>query len=144
MQPINLTPWIDLDVVLRILMAAVAGGILGYEREVEHKPAGFRTHILVCTGAALITIVSIYGFTGPNLDTSRVAAGIVVGIGFLGAGSIIRGTRGVKGITTAANIWVVAALGMAIGAGLYIVAGVTLIIALSALLFHHFTTRKKK
>ncbi len=124
----QLTPWIELDVVIRLLAAALAGGLIGLERERAAKPAGLRTHILVGTGAALFTAVSIYGFPG-SIDQSRVAAGIVVGIGFLGAGTIIHREAGVVGLTTAATIWVVAAIGMAMGAGLYLVAGVTALIA---------------
>jgi putative Mg2+ transporter-C (MgtC) family protein len=131
----QLTPWIELDMVLRIFMAAFVGSLVGYERERAEKPAGFRTHLLVCVGAALFTIVSIEGFiTG---DPSRVAAGIVVGIGFLGAGAIIRGEGWVAGLTTAATIWVVAAIGMALGAGLYLIAAATTVVVLIALRLPH-------
>ncbi len=128
----QLTPWHELDVVLQLLIAAMIGGLIGYERERAEKPAGFRTHLLVCVGAALFTIASIHGFAG-NADPSRVAAGVVVGMGFLGAGTIIRGGRGVVGLTTAATMWAVAAVGLTIGARLYLAAIVVAIIVLVAL-----------
>jgi putative Mg2+ transporter-C (MgtC) family protein len=113
----------------RLLLAAIFGAVIGWQRERVHKPAGFRTHILICMGSALFTVVSIFGFAG-TVDPSRVAAGVVTGIGFIGAGVIFRGMRGdqIVGITTAASIWVTAAIGIAAGVGLYfIAAGVTLI-----------------
>lgn len=132
MEPWQLTPWDELDLVLRLLIAALMGGIIGYERERAEKPAGFRTHLLVCVGAALFTVVSVYGFSG-LADPSRVAAGVVVGIGFLGAGTILRGEKGVVGLTTAATVWAVAAIGLTVGAGLYLAAVVTAVIVLIAL-----------
>jgi len=134
MEVYQLTPWDELDMVLRLVMAALAGGIVGYERERAEKPAGFRTHLLVCVGAALFTIASLYGF-GSESDAARVAAGVVVGIGFLGAGTILRGEGVVVGLTTAATIWAVAAIGLTLGAGLYIVAAVTTVIVFLALRF---------
>jgi len=128
----QLTPWGDLDMVLRLMIAAILGSIVGFEREHAHKPAGLRTLLMVCTGSALFTIASIYGFGGAS-DAARVAAGIVAGIGFLGAGTILRSEQGVVGITTAATIWTVAAIGLAVGAGLYLVAIVTTVISLIAL-----------
>jgi len=130
----ELTRWEEVDMVLRLLMAALAGGIIGYERESADKPAGLRTNLLVCVGAALITIVSVHGF-GITSDPSRVAAGVVVGIGFLGAGTIIRYRGAVLGLTTAATVWSVAAIGLALGAGLYLVGGVTALVVLLALRF---------
>jgi putative Mg2+ transporter-C (MgtC) family protein len=120
MEPKFLTPWIEFDMVIRLIVAAFAGGLIGWEREHRQKPAGFRTHILVAIGSALFTILSIYAF-GSIADPSRVAAGIVLGVGFLGAGTIIRGDGGrIVGLTTAASVWMVAAIGMAIGAGFYL------------------------
>ena len=118
----------DLEMVLRLLLAVVLGALIGLEREHAKKPAGLRTHLLVCVGAALFTIASIYGF-GEGADAARVAAGVVAGIGFLGAGTIIS-TRGglLAGLTTAASIWAVAAIGLATGAGLYIPATVATVI----------------
>ena len=134
METWQLTPWDELDVALRLVMAAVAGGLVGYERERAEKPAGFRTHLLVCVGAALLTVSSVYGFTG-MADPSRVAAGVAVGVGFLGAGTIIRHEAGVIGLTTAASIWVVAAIGLAFGTGLYLPGAVVLALVLAALRF---------
>ena len=134
MEAWQLTPWYDLDMVIRLLIAALLGGAMGYEREQAKKPAGLRTNILVCVGAALFTIASIHGFAGLN-DPSRVAAGIVVGVGFLGAGAIIRGQAGVTGLTTAASIWVVAGVGLAVGCGLYLLGLITAGLAFAALRF---------
>ena len=133
-----------LDLILRMALATVVGGVIGLERELRDRNAGFRTHILVCVGATAFTIVSAYGFesflvsTDPAapVDPSRVAAQIVTGIGFLGAGAIIRHGGTVRGLTTAANLWALAAIGMAIGLGLYAVTFVTaaaVLISLTAL-----------
>ncbi len=127
---------IELEMILRLLLAAALGAIIGYQRERAGKLAGLRTHVLICVGAALFTVTSIYGF-GTD-DTARVAAGVVAGIGFLGAGAIIRGGEGiVAGLTTAATIWAVAAIGLAAGAGLYLVSAVTAAIILIVLLLPH-------
>ncbi len=111
-----------LEVVARLVLAVVLGGIIGLEREVLEKPAGFRTHILVSLGAASFTLISLYGFFGSGADPARVAANIVVGIGFIGAGTIWRHGTGVGGLTTAASLWTVAAIGTAAGSGFYLVA----------------------
>ena len=127
------------EMVIRIVIAAFVGGIIGYERARAKKAAGIRTHLLVCMGAALFTAISIWGFSG-SADPSRLAAGVVVGVGFLGAGTILRQERGVAGLTTAAGIWAVAAIGVAIGAGLYVVGAVAAAIVPLALRFlprHH-------
>ena len=127
---------IELEIVLRILIAAALGAIIGYQRERAGKPAGLRTIVLVCVGAALFTVVSAFGFVGA--DPSRIAAGIVIGIGFLGAGAIMRREGGsIEGLTTAATIWVTAAIGLATGAGLYIVSLVTTGVTLVVLLLPH-------
>ncbi|HEX79073.1 MAG TPA: MgtC/SapB family protein [Dehalococcoidia bacterium] len=119
--------------VLRVLLAIVLGGIIGFQRGKAEKPAGLRDIILICAGAALFTVVSIYGFG--VTDQARVAAGIVTGIGFLGAGAIIRRSEGgVKGLTTAATIWVTAGIGMAAGSGMYVIASVTTLFVLAILL----------
>ena len=123
---------VELEMALRILLATALGGVIGFQRERLDKPAGFRTHILIAAGAALFTVVSIMGFEAD--DTARVAAGIVAGIGFLGAGSIIRRGNHVEGLTTAATIWAVAGIGMAAGAGLYIIAVTAAVIFLVVLL----------
>ncbi|GAB6981717.1 MgtC/SapB family protein [Prevotella dentasini] len=104
---------------LRLVVALLLGGIIGLEREFRAKDAGFRTHFLVALGAALFTIISQYGFGDGVKDTSRVAAQVVSGIGFLGAGLIVFQKNVVRGLTTAAGLWVTAAVGMACGVGMY-------------------------
>ena len=130
---------VELEMVLRVLLATVLGGVIGFQRSKAEKPAGMRDIILICVGAALFTVVSIYGFSIE--DQARVAAGIVTGIGFLGAGAIIRRGEGgvVRGLTTATTIWVAAGIGMAAGAGMYIIASVTTLLVLVVLLIHHHT-----
>jgi putative Mg2+ transporter-C (MgtC) family protein len=119
-----------LDIILRLLLAAALGAGIGYQRERANKPAGLRTHVLICLGSALFTVVSIFGFTG--VDTSRVAAAVVTGIGFIGAGVIFRGMHEhVAGLTTAASIWITAAIGLAAGVGMYLIA--TIIAAITVL-----------
>ena len=127
----------SLEMILRFLLAAALGAVIGFQRERAHKAAGLRTHILISSGAALFTIASIYGFDGDVVDTSRVAAGVVAGIGFIGAGVIFRGPRSdmVSGLTTAATIWMAAAVGLAAGAGLYIISALATVITLGVLLF---------
>jgi len=129
---------VNQEMVIRIVIAAFLGGVIGYERARAKKAAGVRTHLLVSMGAALFTVISTWGFAG-NADPSRIAAGVVVGVGFLGAGTILRQERGVAGLTTAAGIWAVAAVGVAIGAGLYVVGAVAAAIVPLALRFlpHH-------
>lgn len=122
---------LQFEILARLGLAVLFGLILGIEREYIGKPAGMRTYALVTLGAAVFTIISIYGFsnTGGAIDPSRVAAQVVTGIGFLGAGIIIfRGTR-VEGITTASGLWVAAAIGMATGAGMYLVAAAAALLA---------------
>ena len=120
---------IDPEILVRLLLAAVVGGIIGYERKRLNKPAGLRTHMLVSMGAALFTIVSITSFS--NVDPSRVVAGIVTGIGFLGAGTIFREKDTIKGLTTAASLWAVAAIGITAGIGEYaIMATATVLVIL--------------
>ena len=125
----------QLEMTLRILLAAALGGIIGYQREKAHRPAGLRTHMLISTGAALFTVISAFGF--PAADPSRIAAGIVTGVGFLGAGTILHRTRVVEGLTTAASIWAIAAIGMAAGAGMYIIAAVTTAVVVIILFLPH-------
>lgn len=125
---------IALEMVLRLLLAAALGAAIGYQRERAGKQAGMRTHVLISTGAALISLVSIYGF-GAAGDPSRVAAGVVVGVGFLGAGVILHRQGGiVAGLTTAATIWVMAGIGLAAGTGLYLIAAVAAAIVLVVLI----------
>ena len=108
-----------LETSFRLVTALVLGGVIGLEREFRAKDAGFRTHFLVALGAALFTIISQYGFGEGLRDSSRVAAQVVSGIGFLGAGLIVFQKNVVRGLTTAAGLWVTAAIGMACGTGLY-------------------------
>jgi putative Mg2+ transporter-C (MgtC) family protein len=129
------------EILGRVALAAALGAVLGLERELREREAGLRTHLLVSVGSALFTIVSAYGFreflaSGANVvraDPTRIAAQIVTGIGFLGAGAIIRQGLAVRGLTTAATLWVVAAIGMASGAGYYSAAVITTGVALLAL-----------
>jgi len=128
-------------VLLRLSLAAALGGAIGMERELRERQAGLRTHLVVCLGSALFTLVSAYGFreflvSGGSLvrtDPTRIAAQIVSGIGFLGAGAIIRQGLSVRGLTTAATLWLVAAIGMATGAGYYSAALFTTVGALLTL-----------
>jgi len=127
--------------LLRIVLAAGLGAAVGLERELREHEAGLRTHMLVAVGSALFTLVSAYGFgeffaqTGPvvPVDPTRIAAQIVTGIGFLGAGAIIRQGMNVRGLTTAATLWAVAAIGLASGAGYYFGAVATTVVVLIAL-----------
>jgi putative Mg2+ transporter-C (MgtC) family protein len=129
------------DALLRLAVAAGLGGAVGLERELREREAGFRTHMLVSVGSALFTIAGAYGFrdflvSGGNIvraDPTRIAAQIVTGIGFLGAGAIIRQGLSVRGLTTAATLWVVAAIGLTVGAGYYWAAVFTTVIALVSL-----------
>jgi putative Mg2+ transporter-C (MgtC) family protein len=129
------------DAVLRLSIAAGLGGAVGFERELREREAGIRTHLLVSLGSALFTIVSAYGFQEfltaggaiVRTDPTRIAAQIVTGIGFLGAGAIIRDGLSVRGLTTAATLWVVAAIGMACGAGYYWPAVAVTVLTLIAL-----------
>jgi putative Mg2+ transporter-C (MgtC) family protein len=100
----------------------VLGAVIGFERELHRQPAGFRTHSLVAVGSALFTIISAYGFAGPSVDPTRIAAQIVSGIGFIGAGTILQHRGNIRGLTTAASLWSVAAIGMAAGAGMLAIA----------------------
>lgn len=119
----------ELQYLIGILIAVVLGFAIGFERKLRFKEAGIRTHTIVCVGAALIMVVSKHAFVGQDADASRVAAQIVSGIGFLGAGIIMFRGQKMHGLTTAAGVWATAGVGMAAGAGMYIVAtGATLII----------------
>jgi putative Mg2+ transporter-C (MgtC) family protein len=124
--------WVILGDAGRLLIAALLAGAVGLEREVHFKAAGFRTHMLVGVGAALFTVLSRTAF-GPTTDPARVAAQIVTGIGFLGAGAIFKEGASVKGLTTAAGLWTVAAIGMAAGAGSLLLAVVATAVILLVL-----------
>jgi putative Mg2+ transporter-C (MgtC) family protein len=129
----------DLLLFLRVLVAFILGGMVGFERERHNQPAGFRTHMLVAGGAAAFVVASLYGFQPPagseNTDVSRVAAQVVTGVGFLGAGTIWRTKASVRGLTTAASIWMVAAIGMLSGTGHFAVAAFTTFLTVIALRF---------
>lgn len=109
----------ELEGLVRLAVAGLLSLMVGFDREAKHKPAGMRTYVLVGIGSALFTLVGIVAF-GPGDPGSRIAAQIITGIGFLGAGTIIQVRSGVVGLTTAAGIWAIAAVGMAVGSGLYI------------------------
>ncbi|MBI2875258.1 MAG: MgtC/SapB family protein [Candidatus Tectomicrobia bacterium] len=113
----------NLEITLRLLLAALLGGMVGLERERKNQLAGFRTHIILCVGSALVMMISIYvaenADPSAQTDPSRIAAQVVSGVGFLGAGAILRLGGSVKGVTTAASIWTMAAIGLAVGAGFY-------------------------
>ena len=127
----------EVEMILRLLLAVALGAIIGYQRERAGKSAGLRTHVLICVGAALFTVASVYGF-GAFSDPARVAAGVVAGIGFIGAGAILHREGGiVEGLTTAATIWAVAAIGLAADAGLYIVSAVGTAFVLIVLFLPH-------
>jgi putative Mg2+ transporter-C (MgtC) family protein len=125
----------EIEIILRLLLATALGAGIGFQRELAKKPAGVRTHSLICLGSALVMVVSVYGFEG-DFDPARVAAGMIAGVGFLGAGVIFRGMRGdvVVGLTSAASIWITAAIGMAAGTGMYLISVIVTVIALLLLL----------
>lgn len=137
------------EVIARILMSIVVGGLIGSERQMNNRPAGFRTHILVCVGAAIVSIIqvetierTIYMIEGNPIlanalkaDIGRMGAQVITGVGFLGAGTIVQSKGVVKGLTTAATLWVVACIGLAIGLGLYFVSVASTISVMLALVF---------
>lgn len=131
-------PIAEMEIITKLILSAVLGMIIGLERQLHKKPAGLREHGLVCMGSALFTIVSL-SFTG---DASRIASGVVTGIGFLGAGTILHLKDKVVGLTTAAELWVVAAIGLAVGIGLYSVATVTTVLVLLILISGKFVEKK--
>ena len=131
---ILIAPSLHVWMLIRLVMAVLLGALGGYERERQGKPAGLRTHAMVALGAALFTVVSLYGF-GTTADTSRVAAMIVSGIGFLGAGAILHERGGVQGLTTAASLWVTAAIGIAVGVGMILMSLATAALVFAVLRF---------
>ncbi len=136
----------DMEIVMRLTLALVLGGAIGFERQIHRRDAGLRTHILVSLGSCLIMLTSLYVFaiykTQAAVDPSRIAAGVITGIGFLGAGTIIQEREGVKGLTTAASLWVVAAVGLAVGCGFLTAALVTTLLALCALIVLRYIENK--
>lgn len=131
-----LNEWV---VVFRLVLAAVLSGVIGFEREFHGRAAGFRTHILLCVGSTLVMLTSIHIFEAyyakAGADPGRIAAGVVTGIGFLGAGTIMHSRSSIRGLTTAASLWVVAGIGLAVGSGLYLASVFTSAIAIVTLMF---------
>jgi putative Mg2+ transporter-C (MgtC) family protein len=135
----------DLEIFIRLLLAVILSGLIGLERQIHRRTAGLRTHILVGLGSCLIMLTSLYIFAiyknEVALDPARIAAGVITGIGFLGAGAIIRDREGIKGLTTAASLWVVAGIGLATGCGFYKAALFTTALALITLFFLRYVER---
>ncbi len=129
----------DGQIILRLMLSVFLSGLIGLERQVHRRSAGLRTHILVCLGSCLIMLTSLYVFdiySGiTNIDPARIAAGVVTGIGFLGAGTIIREREEIRGLTTAASLWLVAGIGLAVGIGFILASVVTTFLAVVVLLF---------
>lgn len=129
----------DAEIIIRLVLSLILSGLIGLERQMHRRTAGLRTHILVSLGSCLIMLTSLYIFAiyknEVPLDPARIAAGVITGIGFLGAGAIIRDREGVKGLTTAASLWVVAGIGLATGCGFYKAALFTTTLALITLFF---------
>lgn len=129
----------DTQMIIRLLAASIFGALIGVEREIHGRPAGFRTHLLVSLGSALFVVVSIgfyeaFNHGSGNVDPSRLAAQVVTGVGFLGAGAIIREQMSVRGLTTAACLWVASSIGVACGLGLFLLSAVVTTIALASLI----------
>jgi putative Mg2+ transporter-C (MgtC) family protein len=128
---VSLDTW---EVAARLVLAAAAGAVVGFEREHRARVAGLRTHAIVSVGAALFTMAGAYGFTdaaqGADIDPTRIAAQIAVGVGFIGAGAIMRNGASVSGVTTAASIWLSAAIGVAVGAGAYVAVLIATVLSL--------------
>jgi putative Mg2+ transporter-C (MgtC) family protein len=155
---------IDIEVIIRLLTAVVAGAVIGYERSFHARPAGFRTHALVCTASSILMLVTVYEAQWVQthtelvrLDPTRMAQGIMTGIGFLGAGVIIKEGLSVRGLTTAASIWITAAIGILAGIGLYFPMAISVMITLGILslfrwiearmpsqAYYHFDVRFKR
>ncbi len=127
-----------IEITLKLLLAVALGGLVGLERETSQKPAGFRTNILICVGSAMMMILSGLVLGGEGTDLTRIAAGVITGIGFIGAGTIIQARGSIVGLTTAATLWAMAGLGLVIGAGYYLVAVIfTAIIILTLVIFRY-------
>jgi putative Mg2+ transporter-C (MgtC) family protein len=134
-------PWYinELQILIRLLLALLLGGLIGFERESSNHAAGLRTNILVCLGSCLLMLLSMYGFAAfvdePNVrvDPARLAAAVITGIGFLGAGTILFTGKSITGLTTAASLWVVSAIGLGVGAGFYFASAITTFMVLLTL-----------
>lgn len=116
---------IELEQIVKLILAFILSGIVGLEREVSSKPAGLRTHTLVGLGSTLLTVLSMEAFPG---DPARVAAAVIIGMGFLGAGTILKSEGRIVGLTTAAGLWITAAVGLAVGSGYYLLAIITTVL----------------
>ena len=136
-------PITEVEIVIRLCLAFAAGSIIGFERSSRHHVAGLRTHILIAVGASCLMLLSVWlpQRLGGG-DPGRIAAQVVSGMGFLGAGAIIRLGNNIKGLTTAASLWITAAIGLTIGAGMYFAALVVVILAFIALVVMHFVEKK--
>jgi putative Mg2+ transporter-C (MgtC) family protein len=137
------------EIIIRLLLGTLFGGIIGFERQIHGRPAGFRTHILVCIAAVLIMLVSEYYQYLSSIDASyiridpgRIAAGALAGVGFIGAGVVLKAGLSIQGLTTAACIWVVSAIGLAIGSGLYLAGSITFVITIFSLALLRIIERK--
>ncbi len=135
----------DAQIFIRLFLSLILGGLIGLERQIHRRTAGLRTHILVSLGSCLIMLTSLYIFdiykNQVPLDPARIAAGVITGIGFLGAGTIIRESEGIKGLTTAASLWVVAGIGLACGCGFYSAALFSSVLAFITLFFLRYPER---
>ncbi len=133
------------QIIIRLVLSVILGGFIGLERQMHRRTAGLRTHILVSLGSCLIMLTSLYVFdiykNVANLDPSRIAAGVITGIGFLGAGAILREREGVKGLTTAASLWVSAGIGLSVGCGFYSASLFTTALVLIVLFFLRYVER---
>ena len=129
-----------IQVIIRVFLTLIAGGLIGKEREAVHKPAGIRTHMLVCTGAALYVIITLEQLPG---EVAWIIAGVATGIGFLGAGTIFKSKDEVHGLTTAASIWTVAVIGMSIGLGYYVISLIAFIATIFTLHLKYFKFLEK-
>lgn len=137
---------LDSQIVIRLALSVFLSGLIGIERQLHRRDAGLRTHILVALGSCLIMLTSIYVFDiykdKASVDPARIAAGVITGIGFLGAGTIIREREGVRGLTTAASLWFVAGVGLSVGIGFYSAAFLATVFALTVLLVLRYAEEK--
>lgn len=133
---------VQLELAFRLIVAALLGAAIGFEREYHGHPAGMRTHLLVSVGSATFTVLSIEAFQAPGADPARIAAQVVTGIGFLGAGAILKDRAGIRGLTTAASLWAVAGVGMAAGVAAWGVAVAASLIILVSLWPLHVIERR--
>ncbi len=135
----------ELEMILRLVLSVILGGLIGLERQLHRRTAGLRTNILVCLGSCLIMVLSLHIYelyrNVAAVDPSRIASGVITGIGFLGAGTIIRERENIKGLTTAACLWVVSAIGLAVGCGYYTAGVVTAALTLMVLFFLRYFER---